>query len=595
MTIDASNINSLWGTLIVEELIRNGIDYFIISIGSRSTPLTVAVARNKSANKQICFDERAAAFHALGYARATGKPAVVICTSGSAAANYFPAIIEASTDGVPMIVLSADRPPELRLTGANQTIQQFNLYGQYAKWQFDLPCPDEKIAPQMVLTTIDQAIHQATKSPCGVVHLNCMFREPLAPSNAYISEMYLASLNRWQEHEKPYTQYSHSISLPDTASINEIADIINQTQRGILAVGQLKSSAEVEAVLQLAKKLNFSVFADIQSGIRLDNSLANVINYYDQLLLTDFCHQLNVETILQVGSRITSKRFLQFLDKHPPKHHIAVIDDPFRHDATHTVSLRIDSDITHFCQLILMKINNTYTYESNWVKKLNRQSQLVNQCVDDFLLPREDITEPGVTRIISRYMSKEHGLFIASSMPIRDMDMYASCEGSPLAVASNRGTSGIEGTIATGAGFAAGLKAPVTVLVGDLAFLYDLNSLALLKTLSQPIIVVVVNNNGGGIFSFLPIAKFQDVFEQYFGAPHDIEFEHAVKTFGIDYYHPDTSNAFLTTYQTAVNNQRPAVIEVTTNRDENYALHQNLQKQIISKLQEINMPVLEHV
>ncbi|MDF5732085.1 MAG: 2-succinyl-5-enolpyruvyl-6-hydroxy-3-cyclohexene-1-carboxylic-acid synthase, partial [Rhizonema sp. PD38] len=283
MTLDVSNINSLWGSLIVEELIRNGVDYFVISPGSRSTPLTAAVARNSQARKVVCFDERGAAFHAIGYARATRNPVVLISTSGTAAANYYPAVIEAFTDGVPMMVLSGDRPPELRQTGANQTIQQFNLYGHYVKWQFELPCPDEKISPQMVLTTIDQAVYQTRKLPSGPVHLNCTFREPLAPTNAYIPEIYLASLTRWQEKQKPYTQYTPSQVLPNEVSINQLAEIISQTKWGVLAVGQLKSHADIQAVSELAKKLQWPVFTDIQSGMRWESSLTNIIHYFDPI------------------------------------------------------------------------------------------------------------------------------------------------------------------------------------------------------------------------------------------------------------------------------------------------------------------------
>ena len=594
MTIDASNINSLWTSLIVEELIRNKVEYFVISVGSRSTPLTVAVARNPRAKKIVCFDERAAAFYAIGYARATGNPAVLISTSGSAAANYFPATIEAFTDSVPMIVLSADRPPELRQTGANQTIQQFNLYGQYVRWQFDLPCPDEKIPAQMVLTTIDQAVYQARKSPSGPVHLNCMFREPLAPSNAYIADTYLTGLSRWFEQQKPYTQYTSCQVVPDGVSTNQVVDIINQTQLGILAVGQLKSDADIQAVAQLAEKLNWPVFTDIQSKIRLESSLHNVIHYFDQILLTDsFNLRQPLKTVLQIGSRITSKRFMQLIEKHQPQNYVVVIDDPLRHDPSHNVSLRIDANILLFCQQLLPAIGKSQNPQ--WVKQLQQQSQLVNHSIDDFLGQSQEISEPSVARMISRYIPKQHGLFLANSMPIRDMDMYATCEGSPVAVTANRGTSGIEGTIAAAAGFAVGLNSPVTVLIGDLSFLYDMNSLALLKSLSLPLIIVVVNNDGGGIFSFLPISKCQDVFEPYFGVSHQLEFKHLAQMFGLDYYHPTTTDEFLATYQTAINNQRHAVIEVTTDRQKNYSLHQALNSQIVLELQKHEMPLLQSV
>jgi 2-succinyl-5-enolpyruvyl-6-hydroxy-3-cyclohexene-1-carboxylate synthase len=216
-------VNQLWAYLIIEELVRNGIDYFVISPGSRSTPLTVGVAQNSSAQHIICVDERSAAFHAVGYARATGKPAVLICTSGSAAANYFPAVIEAATDGVPMIILSADRPPELRQTGANQTINQVNLYGAYPNWQFDLPCPTAEIEPKMVLTTIDLAVSRSQQSPSGVVHLNWMFREPLAPTDAPIDIP--ASLRQWQKSEAPYTRYARKLTIPAAVEIQSLINI----------------------------------------------------------------------------------------------------------------------------------------------------------------------------------------------------------------------------------------------------------------------------------------------------------------------------------------------------------------------------------
>jgi len=175
------NYNELWGKLIIEELIRNNVNYFCISPGSRSTPLVCAAARNKKAQKVICFDERGNAFHALGYAQAAKKPAAVIVTSGTAAANLFPAIVEAHQSSIPMIILTADRPPELLDTGANQTINQVEIFGRYVKWFFGFPCPDKNINPKMILTAIDYAAYLSSRSPEGPVHINCMFREPLEP------------------------------------------------------------------------------------------------------------------------------------------------------------------------------------------------------------------------------------------------------------------------------------------------------------------------------------------------------------------------------------------------------------------------------
>ena len=204
----SSSLNALWAQLIVQELLRNQINQFVLSPGSRCTPLTAAVAAEKQAAALMHFDERGAAYFALGYARASGRPAVLVCTSGTAAANYYPAVVEASMDMLPLILLTADRPPELLASGANQTIEQVNLYGNYVRFHFELPCPDELVAPESILTLVDQAVYRATRSPAGPVHINCMFREPLAPSPLPKDfSPYLAGAQRWLNNNKPFTAY----------------------------------------------------------------------------------------------------------------------------------------------------------------------------------------------------------------------------------------------------------------------------------------------------------------------------------------------------------------------------------------------------
>lgn len=582
MTMDFSNVNSLWGSLIVEELIRNGIDYFVISPGSRSSPLTVAVARNPQAKTMVCVDERGAAFHALGYGRATNNCAVLICTSGTAAANYFPAVIEASVNTVPLLILSGDRPPELRQTGANQTIQQFNLFGDYLRWQFDLPCADGQISPQMVLTTVDQAVYRVRRSPSGPVHLNCMFREPLAPTKVEIDCAYVSCLDFWKGSQQPYTSYGFSGLQVDPIYIAQVAEIIKDTRLGIIVVGQLKSSLDIKAVALLAKKLNWAVFVDVQSGLRLSSEIANAIPYCDQLLLSDFLAEIDyIDTVIQFGNCLVSKRLLDWLNQQKNLNYVMVIAQPFRDDPGHRVRLRIEADIANFCRAVepVIEVNH-----NNFCLKLEEKMQVIEQVLDNFLLNKISLDEPTVARLITSYICEGNGLFLASSMPIRDVDMYGTIKGKQVFVGANRGASGIEGNIASATGFSVGLKAPVTLLMGDLAFLHDLNSLALLKSLSLPIIIVVINNNGGGIFSFLPIANFPDVFEHFFGTPHQLKFKLMAEMFGVKYYNPQTILEFIDAYKEGINSNQSAIIEVTTNREENFILHKELQQKIIDAL-----------
>ncbi|MGC9526702.1 MAG: 2-succinyl-5-enolpyruvyl-6-hydroxy-3-cyclohexene-1-carboxylic-acid synthase [Limnospira sp.] len=576
---NAPNINVLWGMLIVEELIRNGIDYFVLSPGSRSTPLTVAIARHSKAKRRVCVDERGAAFHAIGYARATGNPAVLISTSGSAPANYFPAAIEASTDRLPLIIISADRPPELRQTGANQTIDQVNLYGNYTRWTFDLPCPDESISPAVVLTTVDQLVYRSRRSPRGPVHLNCMFREPLAPTDSAISDGYTIPLKHWLNGDRPRTIYELPKATPTPQTLQQIATILNETKRGILAIGALSSPGEILAVSELAKRLQFPIFADIRSGLRFGNFIPEQIQYFDLLLSTEtWKNSEPIETVLQIGDRILSKRFLQQLEQHPPANYIVILDEPGRHDPAHALTHRIDSDIEMFCQnispFLKTKISET------WKNNLFKTSRKIGDAIADSLISNLDFNEIAIAREVSRHIPPDSGLFLSNSMPVRDMDNYGLYGGNYVRIGANRGASGIDGIIASATGFCQGLNAPTTLTIGDLAFLHDLNSLSLVRSLPHPLWIIAINNNGGGIFSFLPISQFEDVFEPYFGTPQNLNFSHAAKLFDIEYFAPQSLEDFVRDYQRAIASQKSAILEIKTDRQNNRELHQKITQNV---------------
>ena len=226
-----SNLNQCWSSLIIEELIRNGVDYFCLAPGSRSSPLAVAVATNPRAKSFVYFDERALAFHALGYVSAARKACAVITTSGTAVANLFPAIIEASKKKLPLVILTADRPPELRHTGANQTIDQVKIFGEYVRWQFDMPCPTTEIAPGFILSTIDQAVFRANGELKGPVHINCMYREPLFEGRDRPRPV-PADLKHWQNARVPYTSYVTAQKKLGADTINAITQEIRAIKQG---------------------------------------------------------------------------------------------------------------------------------------------------------------------------------------------------------------------------------------------------------------------------------------------------------------------------------------------------------------------------
>ncbi len=584
MTIYQENLSILWGSLIIDELIRNGANYFCISPGSRSTPLTVAAARHPGAKNIVIYDERSAAFHALGYARGSGKPAVLICTSGTAIANYAPAVVEAAMDYIPMIILSADRPAEKIETGANQTIRQSNFFGDYVRWHFDLPSPNEEVNPEMVLTTIDHAVHQALSDPRGPVHINCHFREPLAPLKKKISPNYLKELEWWKTSHKPYTVYSVARKAALNSDIDKFSSVINATRKGLLVIGRLKSDEEYQAVKNLSDQLGWPVFADILSGLRLGNPQENLIPYFDLMLLAEEVHEsLKPDTILHLGEQPASKRFLQFVEKVQPKNYLLVSSHSFRSDPTHRVTWRLVYHLEEFCHVIGTHLKPGF--DEKWFKFLKDHCQALEKRINDILKTRTDISEPGVSRLLSEMIPDSHLLFLANSLPIREMDMFGDSGGARIRIAANRGVSGIDGTIASAIGFAVALNKPVTLLIGDLAFLHDLNSLTLLSSTAVPIIIVLINNGGGGIFSFLPIAGFKEVFEPYFGTPHSFSFEHAASLFRLDYATPRNLQELQKTYQAAIQKNKSILIEVRTDRQENYDFHLELYRQVIAVLE----------
>ena len=574
------NINAVWGTLIVEELVRNGVGLFCLSPGSRCAPLTVAVAENARAQHVMHFDERGAAYHALGCAAATGRPAALICTSGTAVANYFPAVVEASHARVPLIVLSADRPPELLDAGANQAIDQVKLFGDYARWYAALPCPTEEIDPKVVLTTIDQAVYRATSAQAGPVHLNCMFREPLAPvpTDRDLSP-YMAGVASWQSGDAPYTAYVKPARTLSADDRKQLAETLSRAEHGLLIVGRLASPAETKAVGKLAEALNWPVFPDVASGLRLGTGTPPFVHYYDTLLGEPrFAERCAPDVVVQVGSPVVSKRLLEHLDKHRPQQYILVTDHPFRHDPAHGVSMRVEADVAAFCSDLAKE--GAPPGDAEWRRWLWAASEAADEAIAGLLAEEDTFGEPAVARLLSERIAPDATLFVGNSMPVRDVDRFGSPHGARARVAVNRGASGIDGNIAAAAGYARVLEAPVTALVGDLALLHDLNSLALLRDAGAPVTVVVLNNNGGGIFSFLPIADYPEYLEEFFVAPHGRHFKEAAALFDLDYYRAGSRESFVDAYEKAPKSGVSTIIEVGTDRHDNVRLHRLLEEAV---------------
>jgi len=578
-----ANINHCWGSLIIEELTRLGVEYFCVAPGSRSSPLVIAVAQNKKAKPFVHFDERGLAFHAMGYAAATKKPAVLICTSGTAAANFLPAIVEASKKKLPLIVITADRPPELRQTGAVQTIDQVGLFCKYVQWAVDLPCPDMNINPAFVLTTIDQAHYQALRHH-GVVHLNCMFRPPLTLAKTSDDlKNYLKPIDRWGVAKTAYTDYVtgfESVALP---APKKIASRLDAIKNGMIVVGKIAGKQEADLVIGLSERLGWPILADVSSGLRLGQPHENLIHYFDPLLgLEKITSQLKVDGILHLGGRVTSQKYYDFILKQAPAEYIMVINHALRNDPNHQVSLRVESSVGNFIETVIGLIKPRKPSAN--LKILSKANKLADKTIEEFLSRQDKPSEPSIARAVSQMIPEDSGLFLSNSMPIRDMGNYADFKGKFVKVNGNRGASGIDGIIASAAGYAKGLDKPVTLMIGDLAALHDMNSLAMLRDLSVPLVIVVLNNGGGAIFSFLPIAEFKEGFEKFWGTPHSYTLAGVASTFELNYSQPMDMAHFKKAYAQALKSQTSTIIEIITSREENLRLHQSLSQTILERL-----------
>ncbi len=588
----AANLNEVWGSLLIEELYRQGCRLVCLSPGSRSTPLTVAAARHPHIETHISTDERAAGFFALGYARATGKPAPLICTSGTAAANYYPAVIEASVDHVPMLICSADRPPELLDTQANQTIRQTDLFGQYVRWHSVLPCPSEQVPLTSLLTTIGQAWHQACHAPAGPVHLNFMFREPLAPTPAIYDPAYILPIDSWLDGNQPWTRYHAHVGAPSEQAVTALAQVVQQSQRGVLVVGRRPSHHSNEAILALARRLNWPVLADVGSGIRFGSEVpCHSIQAFDSLLKHEtLVEQINPDCVLHLGGPLVSKWLPRWVARHSPLFYALVSDIPNRIDPTHCVTQRLEADPERFAEALLQALPNGPSNDSRWSRLWTGWGHATRVAMESTAESMPGLLEPVIAMKLSETLPTSHTMFVGNSMPIRDWDLFARAN-SDLKVLANRGASGIDGLLASALGAVRGSGQAGTLILGDLSLMHDIGSLFQWKQSGLPLVVVVLNNQGGGIFGMLPIAEHKDVFEPFFVTPHTFQLAPVAESIGIPTFVPTSLEELTEQYKAATETGKPCLIEVSTQRTVNREFHVQFGRKVL-KLAEQTLDTL---
>lgn len=567
------NMNYAWSQVMIDTLIRLGVGHFFVAPGSRSSPLAWTVAELAGDHMTVHFDERGLAFMALGHARATGKPSVIITTSGSAVANLFPAICEAAMDEVPLILLTADRPPELRGCGANQAMDQINFFGTYARWFVDMPCPAKDISPGQLIDTVAEAFAKATLGNPGPVHLNQMFREPLHREKAR------DGCSAWLKQAAGYEFSERSFTMPSftVAKLSKLSSVMKRiasAKRGIVVAGAATDKNERQAMLRVAEQLNWPLLPDIRSGLRLGERNALVISMADQALLKE-SKAFQPDVVLHLGGRVTSKRIMALMRKGVVIH---VSSSIMPVDPDHVVRERLVTELDALPGDLPAKTKTPVT----WLRAWQKRGDAIEAKWKQMAGRSAKLNEPLIAAMISRSLEHGEALYLASSMPVRDMDMFGIAGGGHFDVVANRGVSGIDGTIASAVGYARGTGKPVTLVVGDLAFLHDLNSLALVRDSEVPLRIVLVNNDGGGIFSFLPVAGERKHFDACFGTPHNLgDFRAVAAQFDLGYARP----ASVSEFKQALNEEGHILIEVKTDRAENLRTHKRIQEVLARALQ----------
>lgn len=525
--LDFRNTNSLWGSVLVETLHRLGVTHAVISPGSRSTPLTMAFAAHPEIESIPVLDERSAAFFALGLARRFRRPVVLLCTSGTAGANYFPAVIEAQESGVPLLVITADRPPEMRECRSGQTIDQQKLYGSHVNFYHELAVP---VASRPMLgylrQTISHAVERTQWPVAGPVHLNSPFRDPLPP----IEDGSARALKKTLREEEFFTGVQ---APPRTLTLMESLDF-PAARRGIIVVGPSEdnlSPVDVGLIAGFARDTGWPVLADGLSGLRGDaGHFPNLVTHYDSIVRSAAAgRKLKPEMVLCIGGWPTSKPLRAWLEQCAPE--VWLVSSRAQNpDALHLATRHVRGGIRAFVGSVVVTGRGPVAQAAAW----RRAEQAAEMSLDRALAKAPENFEGGAVVKLGQHLPKLTPVFVANSMPVRDVEYFWPGTDRAPQFYFNRGANGIDGTLSTALGVAHGHR-PAVLLTGDLALLHDANGFLIGPKFKGSLTIVLINNNGGGIFEHLPVASFNPPFEEFFATPQSVDFKKLCTAHGVGY------------------------------------------------------------
>jgi len=546
-----------------DELARCGMEHACTSPGSRCTPIVLSLVREERIRCWSHVDERCAGFFALGAGKRSGRPVAVTCTSGTAAANLAPAVIEARHARVPLIVLTADRPPELRDVGAGQTIDQLKLYGDAVKWFFEVGVDAATPAALRFIRTLAcRAYWTAAIGPPGPVHLNLPLHEPLVLDRP----LPLPEDATGRDGGRPYVMF-------DAGRPAEPSGGTPPSGRIVIIAGVLRDRESARRLASFAGRAGIPLLADPLSGARHGPT---AIAHYDLILRDpEFARAHQPQFVIRVGDLPTSKPLRAWLAGLETAQ-IAFDPDGTWHDPDAVVGMRIRAP--HGPLLGDQELDT----DSEWLTSWRAADDAVAGAIQRTL--GEQLSEPLVARSLGEWLPADSTLFVASSMPVRDVEEFFGARTDGPRVLSNRGANGIDGTVSSAFGAAAADDGPVVLLIGDVALAHDIGGLLAASRLGLALTIVVLNNDGGGIFHFLAVAGETDAFEEHVATPHGLDFARAATLYGCAYRRPGTLAELRDAVETSIAGDGTTIVEVRTNREENLALHRRVAEAALAAL-----------
>jgi 2-succinyl-5-enolpyruvyl-6-hydroxy-3-cyclohexene-1-carboxylate synthase len=559
---------------VVDEWARAGVTEACLAPGSRSAPLALALAADDRIRLHVHVDERSAAFFALGTTKASGHPAVVLCTSGTAAANFHPAVLEASHARTPLIVCTADRPPELRDTGAGQTVDQIKLYGGAVRWFCEVGVPEDHPGAGAAWRSIAaRAAAESVGPPAGPVHLNLAFREPLVPTGVSLDDA------PGRADGRPWTTVPRPARAPDAATVARLAEAVRDRQRGLVVAGW-GSDASADAVERFATVAGWPVLADPISGLRCG---PHAVSTYEALLRSPgFADRHRPDLVLRLGAAPTSKPLTTWLGPDVPQ--LLVDPDGAWLDPGRGVTERVAVDAEPLLATLADALTPPPERDTAWLDAWRAADQVARAALDDLLDGWEALFEGRVARDVVDALPDAATLIVASSMPVRDVEAFARPRAG-VRFLTNRGVNGIDGFVSTALGAAAVSSGPTVVLLGDLCLLHDSNGLLGAADRGIDVTFVVLDNDGGGIFSFLPQAELPEHFELLFGTPHGVDLAALAAMHGLPADRIEKAGDLVPALEAATTAGGVRLVIVPTERADNVARHRDVWATVATALE----------